>query len=182
MGSRNHVLDGVQIPHGRGNYKRERGSPLQSIVTFCCELCKNGWIDQDAIWVMDLGGPKEACIRWGPDPPCEGEGHAQACLTTLCHELYKMAEMMDFHLGCGFRWAKASASSIVFARWYQCALMGGHIGISRRIQLNRPSVAVMWPYVKLIWPLIIIRVHYPSEREKIIRTVLLCCVRQLYTM
>ena len=25
--------------------------------------------DRDAIWVVDLDGPKESCIRWGPDPP-----------------------------------------------------------------------------------------------------------------
>jgi len=23
------------------------------------------------VWVIDSGGPKEECIRWGPDPPCE---------------------------------------------------------------------------------------------------------------
>jgi len=34
------------------------------------ELCKNGWSDRDAVWVMDSGGPKEAFIRWGPDRPC----------------------------------------------------------------------------------------------------------------
>jgi len=28
VGPRNNVLDGVQIPHGRGNYDGERGSPL----------------------------------------------------------------------------------------------------------------------------------------------------------
>jgi len=29
------------------------------------EPCKNGWTDRDAVWVMDLGGLKEAYIRWG---------------------------------------------------------------------------------------------------------------------
>jgi len=35
---------------------------------------KNGWTDRDrdTIWVMDSDGPKEACIRWVPYPPCEG--------------------------------------------------------------------------------------------------------------
>jgi len=36
------------------------------------EPCKNGCTDRDAVWVEDLGGPKEPCIRWGPDPPLEG--------------------------------------------------------------------------------------------------------------
>jgi len=29
---------------------------------------KNCSTDRDAIWDVDLGGPKEPCIRWGPDP------------------------------------------------------------------------------------------------------------------
>ena len=29
------------------------------------------WIKMP-FWVMDLGGPKEACIRWSPGPPYEG--------------------------------------------------------------------------------------------------------------
>jgi len=32
-------------------------------------LQKNGWTERDAVWVMDLGGPKERCIRWSS---CEG--------------------------------------------------------------------------------------------------------------
>jgi len=35
------------------------------------EPCKNGWTNQDALWVMDSGGPKEPCIKWGTDPPWE---------------------------------------------------------------------------------------------------------------
>ena len=29
------------------------------------EPCKNGWTDWDAVWVVDSGGSKEACVRWG---------------------------------------------------------------------------------------------------------------------
>jgi len=29
------------------------------------EPCKTGYIDQDAVWAEDLGGPREPCIRWG---------------------------------------------------------------------------------------------------------------------
>jgi len=28
---------------------------------------KNGWTDRDAVWVMDPGGPKKPCDRWGSD-------------------------------------------------------------------------------------------------------------------
>jgi len=46
-------------------------------------------------------------------------------------------------LGCGLGWTKRSTSSIIFARWWQCAHMGGHIGATWRIRLNRPSAAAM---------------------------------------
>jgi len=29
------------------------------------EPCKNGWTDRDAVWVVDLGASKEACVTWG---------------------------------------------------------------------------------------------------------------------
>jgi len=29
------------------------------------ELCKNGWTNRDAVWGMDSGGPREACLRCG---------------------------------------------------------------------------------------------------------------------
>ena len=33
--------------------------------TFCRELCKNGWNDRDAVWVIGSGGPKETCVTRG---------------------------------------------------------------------------------------------------------------------
>jgi len=38
----------------------------------CCELCKNGWTDRDAVSAVGWGGLKEPCIRWGPDTLIEG--------------------------------------------------------------------------------------------------------------
>jgi len=32
------------------------------------EPCKNSGTNRDAVWVEDLGGPREPSIRWGPDP------------------------------------------------------------------------------------------------------------------
>jgi len=57
-------------------------------------------------------------------------------------------------MACGSGWADGSRSSIVFARWCQCAQMGGHIGATWRILLNRPSAAAMRSYVKLLWRLV----------------------------
>ena len=53
---------------------------------------------------MDSGGPKESCIRWGLDPPCEGAiirgndipGHAQRHSAV---GYAKMAESIDLAFG-----------------------------------------------------------------------------------
>jgi len=39
VGSRNYVVDGIQIPIGIGNFEGEREAHVK---TFCRELCKNG--------------------------------------------------------------------------------------------------------------------------------------------
>ena len=79
--------------------------------------------------------------------------------------------------GCGLRWAEVSkrvqsyfavwvvdsgrrkhncTSSIIFARWRQCAHKGGHIGATWRIRLKRPFAAAMRSNVKLLWPLVVV--------------------------
>ena len=44
---------------------------------------------------------------------------------------------------CGLEWAERCTSSIVFARWRQCALMGGHVAVTYQITLNHPSMAAV---------------------------------------
>jgi len=77
----------------RGDFEERRGLPLWSIGTFGGHLCKNGWTDPDAVCAVDSSGPKEACVRWGTDPPTKGqllpERTCLVCPTTLCHELCK---------------------------------------------------------------------------------------------
>ena len=60
-------------------------------------------------------------------------------------------------------WVELSTSSIVFAMLRQCAHMGGHIGATWRIRLNRLSAALLRPYVKLLLPLIIVIFNWCSE-------------------
>jgi len=45
-------------------------------LSVCLSVChtsealpKTRWTNWDAIWVKDLGGPREPCIRWGKDLP-----------------------------------------------------------------------------------------------------------------
>jgi len=94
---------------------------------------KNGKKNRHTVWAMHLDGPKEACIRWGPDPPCRGAiirgkdmpRHARHHSTVSCA---KMAELIDLPFGLWTRVGQRSTSSIVFASWHQCALTGGHTG------------------------------------------------------
>ena len=60
-------------PHGITTYVDAAYSyRLSSVVcrSVChtSEPCKNGCTDRAAVWVEDLDGPGEPCIRWGPDP------------------------------------------------------------------------------------------------------------------
>jgi len=54
-----------------------------SVVCRSVDLCKNGWSDRTAVWVVDLGGSKEPCIRCDPDTACtrkilrEGAAHCK---------------------------------------------------------------------------------------------------------
>ena len=58
------------------------------------------------------------------------------------------------HLGCGLGWAEWSTSSVIFTKWRQSALIGGHTGATWWIRLNCPSAVAMQSYVKLLWPLV----------------------------
>jgi len=59
VGTENHMLDGGPDPSQDGAISRGTRCSLFR------ELCKNGCIDQDAVWEMDSGEPNEACSRWG---------------------------------------------------------------------------------------------------------------------
>jgi len=63
--------------------------------------------------------------------------------------MQKWLNQLICHLVCGLEWAEESTISVVFASCRQYALIGGHIGATWRIPLNRPSAAAMRPYVKL---------------------------------
>ena len=105
-------------------------------------------------------GPRKHVLN-GPRFPCEGanirETICRACLTTLCRELCKnWLNRSICRLRCGLGLAKRSRSSIVFARWRQCAFTGRHIGATWRMRLNRPSTAATRPYVKILCHLLLL--------------------------
>jgi len=84
---------------------------------------------------------------WGPDPQWQfwGEnGRTIAKYTdTLRSSVQKRLNRSICRLRCGVEWADGCTNSIVFARWGQCSLMGGHIAASWRIRLNHPSMSAM---------------------------------------
>ena len=61
-GLRNRELDGSRSPMRRGNIGG-KDRPLLSIGTFCGELCRSGWTDRFAVWVVDSGGLEEAQVE-----------------------------------------------------------------------------------------------------------------------
>ena len=76
---RRNMLHGVQIPH-----KKEQlwwiGAPIVKYRHFCRKLCKNGWTDRFAVWVVDSSGPKEAQVQ----SYSSGEYDWTVCLRRRC--------------------------------------------------------------------------------------------------
>jgi len=104
-------------------------------------------------------GPRNR-VRWDPDPlfvkgQFWGKGMPIVKYSDfLPWAVPKWLNRLICRVGCGFRWAEGSTCSIVFARWRQWALMGGHIGAPWQTQLNCLSALAVWPYGKLLWPLV----------------------------
>ena len=124
MGPRKHVLDegpGTQCDGAIFWGKDMPGHAWRH----CRELCKNGWTSQEAVWV-DPGRPKEACIRWGPDPPYEGTVFSR--------------KDMPVH--------PQRHSALSWLNGSRCHLVSGLGGPN--------EAAAMRHYVKLLWPLVII--------------------------
>ena len=139
------------------------------VVCFVCrsvchdrEPCKNGWTDRDAIWDVDSGGPKELCIRLGPDPPRE-EAILRGKMAVVKYRdpqpwaVQKRLYRLGCILWCWVGWVKGTM--------YYVAV---HIGATWRIWLNHPCVAVMRPYVKLLWPVVLrcFRSHHLTCKRK----------------
>jgi len=74
----------------------------------------------------------------------------QTAVTVYAVAVQKWRNQLTYHFGCGLECTEGSTSSTVFARWRQCAHMGGHIGATRRIRLNCPPAAAMRSYGKLL--------------------------------
>jgi len=112
------------------------------------EPCKNGWTNQDAVWDVEVGGPKEPCIRWGPvqipHSPMQtakvqfwrGKWRSTVKYSdSLPWDVRKWLCRSRFSLGCWVEWSKEP-----------CIRWGAH-GATWQIWLNCPCGVVMEPYM-----------------------------------
>ena len=95
---------GSTYPHAKGQFWGGWGIPLES-GTLCSHLCKNGWTNRDAIWVEDLGRPKEACIWWcwihHAKGQLLGKGTCPGMRRHFAVSCAKIAELIDLPFGLG---------------------------------------------------------------------------------
>ena len=64
VGPRNHVLDGGPDPPWKEQFWGGKGCPIVKYGALCGYLCKNGWTDRDAVWVVGSDEPKKSCVKW----------------------------------------------------------------------------------------------------------------------
>ena len=83
-------------------------------------------------------GPKNHVLNGSSDRHGKGQFLGKASPTVKYRDFLPCAVQKRLNrsicrLGSGLRWAEGSTSSIIFARWRQCAQMGGQIGANWRI-------------------------------------------------
>jgi len=170
------VLDRGRDPPLEGEILRRNGRPIvkyrgHSAVT--CVKIAEPIVILFGLWART--GLRHHKLDGSPDPPWKGQFWGKGAPIVKYRDFLPWAVQKRLnrsicHLGCGLGWTEWSTNSIVFARWRlksrrirQVAPMcprerlGEHIGATWRIRLNRLYAAAMRPYVKLLWPLVIIQ-------------------------
>jgi len=177
---RNHILDGSTDHHVNGQFWGGRACPDMPDNTLTWTVQKR--LNQPRCrWGCGLGWAQGSMYYLGPRSPCEGavirgkdmHGHARWHCAISCA---KTSEPIDLPFGLWTRVGRRKHKFIVFARWRQRALTGGHVSTTWWIRLNRTSVVAMRPlvsaseifdilalyrldyyyyYYKLLWPLVI---------------------------
>jgi len=82
---------------------RGKGGPLWRRWTLCREMCRNGWTDRDAVWVVDSGGPKEARVTRVCTLALPGEYDWTVHVRRLCKNGWTDLNAI---WGCGLGWAQ----------------------------------------------------------------------------
>ena len=105
----------------------------------------------DAVWVIDSDWTQEACIRCGSRSLMRrgnfwGERTCFGMPDNICRELCKTAEPIEIPFGLWTRVSQRKHVMHIVAIWWKrlkCPCLGGPY-----------EAAAMWPYVKLLWPLV----------------------------
>jgi len=136
----------VQIPTWEGEILR-KGRPLWSI---CRELCKNGWKDRFAVWVVDSGGPKEPQFNGIRQvaPMCpRGRVHSHHLATTIEPSVYvrRRCNLMSNYFDHLFSFRKTAHWCIVRATqlvsWSLTSLFSTNMAISETSVQHSPNAA-----------------------------------------
>jgi len=113
---RNHVLDGVQIPHGKGQIWGEEHAQTYSM-TLWCELCKSSWTNviniPFGLWTQL--GPRKHVLHGAQIPHVKGQLLGKRTCPgmpndTLPSAVQKWLNRSICYLGCALKWAKGSTS------------------------------------------------------------------------
>ena len=132
------------------------------------EPCRNDWMDQDVICVEDSGGPigrRNHVLDGGPDPPCKGviirgKDMCRHAWWLGC-ELYKNGWTSRFAIWVvDSGWPKEAHVNHICQIVPMCPHGRAH-WCNLAYMIIRPSTwrcglmsKTMWPYVKLLWPLV----------------------------
>jgi len=150
VGPMNHVLHEIQMPTWGGAILRGKQANRCKVQRRSAIICANTAEPIDVpfgLWARM--GPKALCVTWESRSPIwRGQFWWIRAPTVNYRHFLQSAVQKRFNrsicrLGCGLEWAEECTNSIVFARWRQCARMGGHVLVSYRITLNHPSTSVM---------------------------------------
>ena len=146
VGPMNRVLDCGPDPPWEG----EISSGKEHSTVICAKWLNCMMAMLFGLWART--GPRNHKLDGSPDPPWEGTILGKGVPIVKCRDflpwaVQKWPNQSSSCFGYGLGWAEGSTTSVVFARWRQCAHMGGHIGATWQIWLNRPSVVAMQSYV-----------------------------------
>jgi len=112
----------------------------------CLSVCndhepsKNSWTAQDAIWVVDSGGPKKLYIRWGSRSPL-GRGTFEGMTSVFSHMVLSTIPSGP-DIGISLH-AVNQHSDWLATEAAEC-----------RINFSQWKLPVMRPVIKVHWPLV----------------------------
>jgi len=127
--------------------------------SWCCLGCGLAWPKASRVtWEVQI--PHRKGQFWWIGAPIVKHRHF------LPYAVQKRLNRSICRFGCGLEWAEECTSSIVFARWRQYALLGGHVAVTCRTSVYCGDAS----YIKLLRPLVIFgHAHLDSRTSHIVK-------------